>query len=409
MTQIFKTLTLALAFSVSATAQQKDKAIFVTEPVSYYQHTIVKSLTGTYDSTLQKKLKIDYKNKNFPTDPALYNTIWYSAKISQGNTGTCWSFSTSSFMESEIKRLTNKEVNLSEMYTVYWEYIERIKYFVKHKGKMHLGEGSETNAIAKIMELYGAVPYRAYTGKKEEQDFYNHEPMFEEINDLFESIKQKQDWDEEKAVLQLKNILNQHIGVPPTKIEVDHKKMTPKEYVHYIGLNPKDYVNFMSLMEIPYYQKGLYNVPDNWWRSKDYNNIPLDDFMALIKTAIEQGYSMSIGGDVSEPGFDKITQTATIPTFDIPSEYIDEGARQLRFSNGSTTDDHAMHLVGYHITKDGTTWFLIKDSGSGSRNADSTSNAFGFYFMHEDYIKLKMMTITLHKDAAKEYLAKIKK
>jgi bleomycin hydrolase len=99
---------------------------------------------------------------------------------------------------------------------------------------------------------------------------------------------------------------------------------------------------------------------------------------------------------------------AFVPTFDIPSEYINDAARQMRFLNGSTTDDHAMHLVGYAV-KDGKTWFLIKDSGAGSRNCGESCKSFGYYYMSEDYIKLKMMTITVNKDAVKDILAKMKK
>ena len=402
-TILLASTTVSLAFS-----QQNDKAVFKTEPVSYYQHTIVNSLNGKHDTTLHQKLKVDTDFDKLPTDPSLYKTIWYSPRISQGNTGTCWSYSTSSFMESEIKRISGKEVNLSEMYTVYWEYVERMKYFVEHKGEMHLGEGSETNAIAKIMEIYGAVPYDDYSGIKKGEDFHNHEEMFEEIDLLFKQIKESKDWNEQKAVKKLKDILTNYIGEIPTQVKLNGKKVTPIQYLASLDLDPKAYVNFMSLMEAPYYKKAIYDVPDNWWRSNDYNNIPLNHFMKLIKSAIQNGYSMSIGGDVSEPGFDKISQTATIPSFDIPSEYINESSRQLRFENGATTDDHAMHLVGYHEDENGDTWFLIKDSGSGSRNAKSASDKFGYYFMHQDYVKLKMMTITLHKEAAFEYLDKIK-
>lgn len=404
-----KIIILSLLVSNIAFSQENDKAIFVKEPVSYYQHTIVNSLKGEHEKTVEPKLKVDQSNKDYPTNPLEYKTIWYNNLLSQGNTGTCWSFSTSSFMESEVKRITDKEVNLSEMYTVYWEYVERTKYFVQNKGKMHLGEGSETNAIAKIMELYGTVPFDDYSGQKEGVAFYNHEPLFEKIENLFKTIKKEGEWDEEKAVIKVRELLDEHIGEIPEYVMVNNKKMTPIEYRDYLKIVPADYVNFMSLMEAPYNQKAMYNVPDNWWKSNDYNNIALDDFMNLIKESINDGYSISIGGDVSEPGFDKISQTATIPSFDIKSNDINESARQFRFTNGSTTDDHAMHLVGFHKNEDGKTWFLIKDSGSGSRNAGESSDKFGYYFMHEDYIKLKMMTITVHKDIAKKYLDKIKK
>ena len=112
---------------------------------------------------------------------------------------------------------------------------------------------------------------------------------------------------------------------------------------------------------------------------------------------------MAIGGDVSEAGYDSWHKVGVIPTFDIPSEYIDENARQFRFSNGTTTDDHGIHLVGYQV-KDGKDWYLIKDSGSGSRNTGDK----GFYYYQEDYVKLKIMDFMIHKDAVENILKKFK-
>jgi bleomycin hydrolase len=154
----------------------------------------------------------------------------------------------------------------------------------------------------------------------------------------------------------------------------------------------------MSLKQFPYWTQDEYPVPDNWWHSKDYYNVPLDVFMDIVNHAIENGYTICIGGDVSEPGFDRQTQCAIVPTFDIPAQYIDENARQFRFSNHTTTDDHGMHLVGYTDYK-GQRWYLIKDSGSGSRNNGEDSPNFGYYFFRQDYMKLKIMDIMVHKDA----------
>ena len=116
---------------------------------------------------------------------------------------------------------------------------------------------------------------------------------------------------------------------------------------------------------------------------------------------------LRVGGDVSEAGFETESQVAIIPSFDIPSSNIDENARYFRFKNQSTTDDHAMHVVGYKEV-DGVTWYLIKDSSSGSRNCGKDCKKFGYYFFHEDYIKLKMMTFTVHQDAVKDILSKMK-
>ncbi len=77
-------------------------------------------------------------------------------------------------------------------------------------------------------------------------------------------------------------------------------------------------------------------------------------------------------------------------------------ARQFRFSNKTTTDDHGIHLVGY-LNKDGKDWYLIKDSGAGSR--DDVKN-FGYYFYSDDYVKLKMMDFMVNKNAVKDLLSK---
>ena len=162
-----------------------------------------------------------------------------------------------------------------------------------------------------------------------------------------------------------------------------------------------DYVDILSLFEKPYWQKVEYTVEDNWWHDSEYYNVPLDDWLNAIKNAVRNGYTMAIGGDVSEPGYESHLQVAMVPTFDIPSAYIDENAREFRFNNHTTTDDHGIHLVGYE-NKDGKDWFLIKDSGSGSRNAKNK----GYYFYHEDYVKLKMLDFLIHKDAVKDLLSK---
>jgi bleomycin hydrolase len=127
--------------------------------------------------------------------------------------------------------------------------------------------------------------------------------------------------------------------------------------------------------------------------------------METLKKVVRNGYTVSIGGDVSEPGFDRKTQCAIVPDFDIPAAYIHDDARQFRFTNHTTTDDHGMHLVGY-LEKDGKDWYLIKDSSSGSRNNDPGAAEFGYYFFSEDYVKLKMMEFMVHKDAVKEILEK---
>ncbi|MGZ5282172.1 MAG: C1 family peptidase [Bacteroidia bacterium] len=400
----------SLVLGTATFAQEKTKAQFREPQPGYYQNTIQKGLKEA--EALKEKpkyFKADYSGMNLPTNPEEYKQNWHQKPISQGVTGTCWCFSTTSFYESEIKRISGQEIKLSEMYPVYWDYVERAKYFVQNRGNMTFGEGSETNAVAKLFKKYGAVPADAYKGNPNNLPFFNHEPMVKELESYLKSVKERNAWNEDEVVATTKSILNHHMGVPPTSVTVNGKQYTPLQYVDKVlKLNMDKYVNFMSLMQVPFYETGEYKVPDNWWRSKDYNNVPATDFMAALKTAVNKGYTVSIGGDVSEAGLDGQTQVAMIPTFDIPSEYIDDNARQFRFSNGTSTDDHAMHLVGYKEV-DGKTWFLVKDSGAGSRNCGESCSKFGYFFMHEDYIKLKMMTLTVNEDAVKEILQKMKK
>jgi bleomycin hydrolase len=118
--------------------------------------------------------------------------------------------------------------------------------------------------------------------------------------------------------------------------------------------------------------------------------------MKAIKNAARTGYNVCLGGDVSEAGYEGHAGVAIVPTFDIPPEYIDENARQFRYSNSTSVDDHGIHVVGM-LQRNGVDWFLVKDSGSGSRNNDHP----GYYFYHEDYVKLKMLDCMMHRDALK--------
>ena len=395
---------IGILLLISTTVISQDKGQFESYSNPFYKTILTE--TNDYDKKEReeyKSFKMNFDGKQIPKSLDEFIIIDTDEPISQGNTGTCWCFSTTSFYESEIKRITKKDINLSELYPVYFEYIEKARGYINSRGKTHLGEGSETNAVQRMMELYGIVPFESYEGKPSDQPFYNHKEMFGEIETYLKNCKKTNFWDEQAILSNIKSILNHYMGVPPTKFRYNGITYTPKGFMRYVTrLNPKNYVDFMSLMQKPYWEQSEYKVPDNWWRSDDYYNVPLDDFMSIIKESIKNGYSMSIGGDVSESGYSSTNDAAMVPSYDIASENIDENARQFRFSNGTTTDDHAIHLIGYKIDEADDWWFLIKDSGSGSRNGKFP----GYYFYHEDFVKLKMMTFTIHKDAVKETLKK---
>jgi len=401
------------AFTFFLRASGQDKGKFQPVQPGYYQNVIMRGVEEqqSVKSEPQFRFKVDLSGKtHLMTNLDAYTKIWHFKPISQGNTGTCWCFATTSFYESEIKRLSGQEIDLSEAYLVYWEYVERAIYFVEKRGEMFLGEGSETNALTRLMRKYGLAPASAYSGLISGKKIHSHSKMFSEIEAFLKHVKASHIWDTAFVVQTVKQILNYHMGEPPSRFEWKGKAYSPIQFMKEIArINPDDYVDLMSLMNIPYYTRGEYNVPDNWWHDKSYYNIPLDVFMESLKNAVRSGYSISLGGDVSEAGLETESQVAIVPTFDIPSAYIDENARFFRFSNGSTTDDHAMHVVGYASGPDGAFWFLLKDSGSGSRNCGEHCPQFGYYFMQEDYVKLKMMTATVHKDAVKDVLKKFNK
>ncbi|MBL7925039.1 MAG: peptidase C1 [Bacteroidia bacterium] len=344
----------------------------------------------------------------YPKSVDEFTTWWKNQPVSQGNSSTCWSYSTTSYFETEVYRQSKQEVKISEMYTAYWEYVEKARGFVKQRGQSLFDEGSEGNAVVRIYKMYGAVPLEVYSGLLPGQQYHSHEKMVSEMKAYLQSVKSTNAWNEEEVVSTVKSIMNHYMGEPPVKFSVNGREISPKQYLtEVLKLNMDDYIDLTSIMAKPYWSKVEYEVPDNWWHDSTYYNVPLDDYMTVVKQAIRKGYTMMIGGDVSEPGFDPWNQVAVVPTFDIPSEYIDESARMIRFANGSTTDDHGMHLVGY-LEKDGKDWFLVKDSGSGSRNCGKESKNFGFYFIHEDYVKLKMMGILVHRDQVKDLLKKFR-
>lgn len=388
----------------------QDKIIFKEYKSGYYQNSILKDVKE-YQTKNNKKettryLKADASSLKFPNKLEQYTQIWHTPAISQGNAGTCWAFSTTSFYESEVYRLTKQEIKLSEIYTVYWEYVEKARRFIQERGESDFSQGSESNAVTRMYKKYGIVPVSIYAGLQKGQKFHSHDKMFDEMENYLKSIKNNNAWNEEEALKTIKSILNHYLGEPPVEFDYNGKMITPKQYLtDVLKLKMDDYVDILSYIQEPYFEKVEYKVPDNWWHSEDYYNIPLDLFMSNFNNALKNGYSICIDGDVSEAGLVTEAQVAFVPDFDIPSKYIDENSRQFRFSNKTTTDDHLMHIVGY-TQKDGVNWYLVKDSSAGSRNNDETAKEFGYYFFHEDYIKLKIMSYTIHKDAVKDILKK---
>ena len=402
------TILALFVYPVILFSQNNDKAVYkvLDKSKSYYFTNILHDVTNqNSEKKSQREIKylsVDFSGKHYPVYQKEYSITSFHNPVSQGNTGTCWCYSATSFMESEAKRKSGYDIKLSEMWTVYWEYVERAKQFVETKGNTTFSQGSEANEVQIIYKKYGAVRYKDFMGKNANQKFHNHSKLIKELKTYLNSVKEKAEWDIKKVEKDVKTILNLHLGTPPKDITIEGETITPKQFLNDIlKLNMNEYFSFMSTSREKFNEQHELIEDDNWRHSK-YFNVSLADFYGIILNSIQKGYTVSICGDVSEPGHNSIAEIGIIPSFDIPQEFINQDSRELRLQNKSTTDDHCIHIVGYkkHEEQD---WFLIKDSGSGAFDGNSK----GFRYFREDYIKLKMMNILVHRDVATEVLDKI--
>ena len=322
--------------------------------------------------------------------------------MSQGLTGQCWDFSATSFLESEVHRLDGRRLRLSVAHTYYWEFVEKAREFVRTRGQSVFNRGSEPDAVLRIWRQYGAVPAEAYRGLPADQDIPQDKAAHLEIAAYLAETKTTSRWDESQAIAAARAILDKHLGRPPETVTTDGKVMTSREYLREIvKLDLDDYVSIMSTMQAPYDQWSEFNFVDNWWHSRRYYNIRLDDFVKVIRHAARAGRTVCLGIDNTEPGYCFRQGFAVVPTFDIPPALIDDHARQMRFSNESTSDDHDVHLVGW-LEKDGRMWYLIKDSGTKAWNNSHN----GYMFYREDYIRLKVLCALLSRDIVEQALGR---
>ena len=384
--------------------ERPDKVLFEVEKDARLDG-IRAELRKKVEEPEKKTMGVDFSAIDAPKSVSEFTRVFHQPSVCQGISGMCWCFSTTSFLESEVHRLTKRELRLSVMHTVYWEYVEKARGFVRSRGKSVFGQGSQGAAVMRAWREHGVLPLDAYTGLKDGRKDYDHAPLFKELQAYLHGVKASGAWNEEQVVATVRAILDHHLGAPPERVNVDGKALTPKEYLaQVVRLNPDEYVEFVSFLSKPAWERTEYEVPDNWWHGKEYLNIPLDAFMGAFKGALRKGYSLAIAADMSEPGYSiGAPGLAVVPSWDIPGANIDAAARQFRFQNGSTTDDHGLHVVGF-THRNGQDWFLVKDSWNSAWN-----NAHpGYYFYREDYVKLKVLGFMVHKDAVKDILAKVK-
>lgn len=369
------------------------------------------SIIGMLSSNLLIAQQQDYdfdkyiKKIHKPKSLEDFSTVFHLPPINQDTTNACWSFATISFIESEMNRLGLEPVKLAVMYPFFHAYIEKAKEFIQTEGESRFAPGDLFTGVIEIIKQYGIVPESAYRGQTRACKTHNHEQLENELEALMIRVKEMNIWDEELVLQKVRKILYQHLGVPPQSFEHKGKIYTPRSFLKEVVHLPwNDYILVTSFTYAPFFEFIELKVPDNWVHYNTYFNVPLDLFYNSIKDAIKGGYSVAFDSDTGEPGRIGEKDIVFVPEFDISSKHIDQEAREFRFNNGSTTDDHLMHIVGYK-RKRGNDWFLVKDSWRTAWEGQYP----GYYFFHGDYLKLKALAFLMHKDAVPDIIKKIKK
>jgi bleomycin hydrolase len=334
--------------------------------------------------------------------------------ISQGQTGTCWSFSTTSFLEAEIIRLTGKKIDLSEMYNVRNTYLDKAENYVMRQGKAQFSEGGLSHDVINSARKYGIVPESNFTGKTNPELNFNHAKMVEELETVVkkavaETPKKYPNWKKDYAA-----ILDTYMGkfdensllvTPNTSIDTKtvtaEKRLTPMQFLGATKLNLDDYVTITSFTNQPSYAKFILSIPDNFANGSMYN-LPLDEFIQNIDNALDKGFTLALDTDVSESTFSDKFGIAVVPENDNdastilkeikPEKKISADYRQAEFENYDTQDDHLMHIVGKVVDQKGNFYYKVKNSWGTQSGKD------GFVYISIPYVRLKAISVMLHKD-----------
>lgn len=332
----------------------------------------------------------------------------------QGNTGTCWSFGTTSFIESELIRMGKGEIDLSEMFTVRCAYQDHAELYIRYHGKLNFGPGSQCWDLFNVIANYGIVPNEAYSGLIVNPDKHDHSEMDKILKAIVDALvsqkKLSNVWDE--AIV---GILDVYLGAYPAEFEFNGETYTPSSFRDYLGIDPSNYQTFTSFNQNPFYTDIVFESPDNW-SSGLVSNVTVSDLISIIDNSILSGYTVVWSSDVSDPGFKHSKGLAIVPeknwddmnedeiteSFEkiVPQRQITQEMRQLGFDNYETTDDHTMHIIGLLKDKNGTKYYKVKNSWGKESN-----NLGGYFYASESYVKLKTMTIAVHKDAVPQNIS----
>jgi bleomycin hydrolase len=353
---------------------------------------------------------------------------------SQGRTGTCWSFSSLSFFESEIIRLKKGKHNLSEMFIARNAYIGKAENYLRMYGTFTFGPGGAFHDIPWVIRRYGIVPESVYEGLNYGDTIHRHAEMEAILGATVKELAKKPQNGRLSPVWKkaYTGILDAYLGDLPDNVEdfkftYEGKEYTPMSYTKSLGLDMDNYISLTSYTHHPFYSKFVLEVQDNWAMQSGYN-LPIDEFMAVMEQAIMSGYTFAWGADVSEKGFGYRDALAILPEDESTIQkkgrdnkhFSDAGAkkisnafitpvkeknvtqqeRQIAFDNQETTDDHGMHITGLVEDQKGTKYFIVKNSWGKTNECD------GYFFASFPYVKYKTMNILVHKDALSKDIKK---
>ncbi len=348
----------------------------------------------------------------------------------QASSGTCWSYSTLSFVESEIIRINNikdeaKYPDLSEFFVVSHSYMDRAVKYVRLDGKLNFGAGSfASDVVFHVIKDYGIVPNSVMTG----MNYGTALPQQSELDAVLLGYVQAVAKNPNRTLTTawkngFQGILDAYLGERPETFVVDGVSYTPESYRDALKFNPDDYVELTSYTHHPFYTWFALEVADNWRWDKQYN-VPIDELIAALDNALEKGYTAAWGADVSHPGFtrdglgiyidseamskvgsdqarwvgtDANEEKAPVKIVEaVPTQEI----RQKHFDNKTVTDDHGMHIFGIAKDQNGNKFYMVKNSWGETGKYD------GIWYVSEAFMRGQTNDIMIHKSALTKDLKK---
>lgn len=347
----------------------------------------------------------------------------------QFRSGTCWCFSALGFLESEAIRINNiKDTTLypdfSEMFVVSHSYQDRAEKYVRLDGKLNFGAGSEGGDVLHVVRNYSLVPQGVMPGLNYGTEMPVHAELDAVAFAYVDAVAKNPNRTLSTAWKNgFKGIMDAYFGECPEEFTYNGVKYTPQSFRDSYKINADDYVSLTSFSHHPFYQKFALEISDNWRWDQDWN-IPIDEFMAALDNALENGYTAFWGTDVSERGFTrdglgilykettkksagsdqerwvgKSTDKEEEPQAP-EEEEVDQAYRQKGYDNKTLTDDHGMQIFGIAKDQFGKKYYMVKNSWG------SAGKYNGIWYVTEAYVKGKTMDIVLHKDALPKSLAK---